>query len=1011
MRGFSFGRFTVELTFVFLLLCGAVPALAAGELDPAFNPAAFGFSNGTINVVKKQPDGKFLIGGTFTEANGQGTTAVARLNADGTVDTSFSSPDFGNGVGLGGAIFAIGVQSNGKIVVGGELNGVNNVNDKKLYRLNADGSLDTTFLAPSFDFFQQATVYDIEIQPDDKIVAGGNFQINSGSTALNLARFNADGTLDGGFNNIGSMAVYTIALQGDGKIVVGGNSMMRLNSNGTGDASFTSPTLTSSIIYDLTIQPDGKFLIAGLFSTVNGFNAGNIARINADGSVDLTFNLNNPGANGRIYDVQFDASGKILITGLFTAYNGTTRQRVARLNADGTLDTTFQNNPNFTFFFADDSEVMADGRILTGGATQPGTVQPLAILSSVGAVDTTVSYAIGTTGKVGKVAVQPDGKVLVGGQFTAIGGVRRNSLARLNADGTVDTTFVPYFNAFPTQQTVNAIALQPDGKIIVGFSHGETLVRLTTTGALDQSFPTVSASSVIYDLAIQSNGQILAAGGIVFASSQNYIARFNSDGSRDTAFAPAGSQPNQIVNKIVIQPDTKILIGGAFTQVGSTGRGRVARLNFDGSLDTVFNPPGGANGDVSDMELQADGRIVVAGAFTGLNGSLNQARVGRFNADGTLDTTFAQTVGGPVYALKMQPDGKFLIGGTFSQIGGTGRTNLARLNANGALDPTFNAAPSNTVWDIQQQTDDKVLIGGEFTKVNGTSRLRVARLLNVTVPPRHYFDYDGDGRADVSVFRAAENKWYILRSSDFGVTQTVFAIPNDVPVPADYDGDGKTDIAIWRPSNGAWWYLSSITGAQINVNFGQTGDIPRPSDVDGDGRTDFVVFRPSTSVWYRMTGTGATSIIAFGSAGDKPVIGDFDGDGKADPAIFRPSTGDWWYASSITGQFLAVHWGATNDIPAPADYDGDGKTDFAIFRPSDGGWFIANSSSGSVVTTSFGTSGDKPVPADYDGDGKADIAVFRPASGVWYLLQTTAGFGALQWGVAADTPTENAFLQ
>ncbi|MBS1796886.1 MAG: VCBS repeat-containing protein [Acidobacteria bacterium] len=991
-----------------LILFGFSAGRAAGELDPTFNPSVFGVGNGTISVIRKQPDGKFLVGGTFIELNGQATVAVARLNADGTVDSTFSSPEFGNGSGVGGAVLAIGVQSDGKIVVGGDIYGVNNVNAKKIYRLNPDGSLDPTFQSPLFDSSSNGIVYDIEVQPDDKIVAGGQFNTTIGGATSNFMRLNANGTVDpsfAGFSTVGT--INNVELQPDGKILTAGSTVVRRTTDGSVDGTFAAPGLVSAAVYALRLQPDGRILIGGQFNTVNGFNQGSLARLNADGSLDINFNLNNAGANGLVNDILLASDGKIVITGFFTTFNATARQKVARLNADGTLDPTFQNNPQFANLFAKDAEFFADGKLLVGGGVQAGPTPSLVRLNTDGTLDTTILFAAATTGKVREILRQPDGKILVAGQFSAINGVRRNAVARLNEDGTLDTGFVPYFNTSATQQIYNALVLQPDGKIVAGGGGNLPLVRMNADGSQDTSFASgLSSAAGIVDLALTTGGQLLVGGDAL--TSTRRIARLNANGTIDNSFAV--NQPNGAVYRIDLQSDGKMFIGGAFTQIGTTNRGRIAKLNADGTVDTSFNPPGGANGDVYNTAVQTDGKIILSGVFTGLNGSLNQQRIGRLNADGSLDTGFVQAANGSVNALRIQPDGKILIGGGFSTIGGNPRIGLARLNADGSLDNTLTTNVPLGVVDIQLQPDGKILIGGDFIKVNGVSHLRLARLLNASAPPRHYFDYDGDGKADVSVFRASENKWYILRSSDFGVTQTVFAIANDIPVPADYDGDGKTDVAIFRPSSGSWWYLSSINNAQINVNFGQAGDIPRPSDFDGDGKTDFIVFRPSNSVWYRFSATGQTSIIAFGAAGDQPVTGDFDGDGKSDPAIYRPSTGDWWYASSITGQFLATHWGQTGDVPAPADFDGDGKTDFAIFRPSDGGWFVSKSAGGGFISTSFGTLGDKPIPADYDGDGKADIAVFRPSTGIWYLLQTTAGFGAVQWGIATDTPTENAFI-
>lgn len=287
-------------------------------------------------------------------------------------------------------------------------------------------------------------------------------------------------------------------------------------------------------------------------------------------------------------------------------------------------------------------------------------------------------------------------------------------------------------------------------------------------------------------------------------------------------------------------------------------------------------------------------------------------------------------------------------------------------------------------------------------------RLRVDRALQAIV--KTPFDYDGDDRADVSVFRPSTGTWYLLGSATNTVLGQPFGANGDLIVPADYDGDGKTDLGVFRPASGAWYILNS-TGAFFGTQFGQSGDLPVPADYDGDGKADLAVYRGSAGAWYRLnSSTGQFAGFAFGANGDKPAVGDFDGDGKADLSLYRPSAAAWYRINSGTNQFVGVGFGISEDLPAVGDYDGDGKADISVFRPSVSDWYRLNSSNGAFAGVHFGATGDKPSAADFDGDGKTDVAVFRPAAGAWYILNSTTGFSALAFGANGDTPTPNAFV-
>jgi len=270
-------------------------------------------------------------------------------------------------------------------------------------------------------------------------------------------------------------------------------------------------------------------------------------------------------------------------------------------------------------------------------------------------------------------------------------------------------------------------------------------------------------------------------------------------------------------------------------------------------------------------------------------------------------------------------------------------------------------------------------------------------------------DYDGDGRADVTVYRSSTGWWFTQHSSDGTLSQRGWGAPalGDRPVPADYDGDGRSDVAVYRQTTGQWFIQrsSDLTLAQLAWGAPVYGDLPVPADYDGDGKADLAVYRPSTGEWFiRRSTDGGLTYIPWGAAQiDIPVPGDYDGDGKVDIAVYRGTTGEWFVRRSGDGGLTYQPWGAPSlaDLPVPADYDGDGKTDIAVYRGATGEWFVLLSTTNLLRHLWWGapTLTDIPVAADYDGDGRADVAVYRFLTGEWFVLRSSdGGLTHLGWG-------------
>ena len=527
--------------------------------------------------------------------------------------------------------------------------------------------------------------------------------------------------------------------------------------------------------------------------------------------------------------------------------------------------------------------------------------------------------------------------------------------------------------------------LPPIGLAALGLPHGLELADLTGDGRLD----IVSVLSVGMTV-FPGNGDMTFGAPIVSSSVAPFrfkLGDFNRDGKLDVGM---------IMQQSSFGTDT---IGtslgngdGTFqaprTQTGSSvlenlrisNDIEVADFNRDGILDiTTMNY---ASNDASFFAGNADGSLQPHQRY-GVGNTPNLATTADFNADGKPDIAVA---------IGLPPSGIHNAIVVLKNIaaGGPGQTPTPTPS----VSPTPPTSPKPTPTPPASPTPTPVVTPSPTPTPSGPT----------------LFDYDGDGRADVSVFRPSQSLWYMMRSRD-GFSATSWGLSTDKITPADYDGDGKTDIAVFRPSDGSWYVLQSSTGTLFATNFGLSADIPTPADFDKDGRADISIYRPSTGTWWIMRSSGGLLSASFGTSQDIPVARDYDGDRRAELAVFRPSTGTWYYSNDFINpaqHFVAVQWGTPTDRVTPADYDGDDKTDIAVFRPSNGVWYIRNSSTGSLTAVAFGVASDIPVAADYDGDGRADIAVYRPSTGTWWINRTTTGVTAIAFGTSEDRPTPAA---
>ncbi|MDR3456204.1 MAG: Calx-beta domain-containing protein [Verrucomicrobiae bacterium] len=776
-------------------------------IDDNIRPGVLGFSSVVYSVVENQPTATItvvrtngsdgVVGLTYKTANGTATNSVDYRGvtntlsfAGGVTSQSFTIPII-NGSTLKPDVT---VKLSLSAVTGGATLGLTNATLTIINNNYAPGHL--LFSAANYSTNENAGAAVVTVNR-----AGGSSGslsvkvIANGGTAVNGVNYTAlTNTLTWATGDVTSRN-FIIPIFDDG-VVTGNKTVgLRLTNSLVANVANASPLNfggTNAVLTIVNVDSAGAFQFNSPVYSVKKY-----------GGFALIPVVRTGGSAGTA-TVDFSTTdGTATAPGNYTATNGTltfTNGEVGKFirvpviddgTADGLLSLTL-NLANVT------------GGATLGNPTNAvvNIIDTLTVNEPPGSGDVTYN-ATGFNDSVYTLALQSNNKLLVGGDFTLANGVPRQRIARLNADGTLDTKFSLPSSTYGANGSVRTIAVQADGRIMVG--------------GFFTNFNSVVA---------------------------NRITRVNPDGTLDSLFNPGSGADNPIyaLAETFVGGSSKMMVGGGFATLSGSPINGIARLNYDGSLDTAFNPGLGANGTVYALAMQpTDGKVVIGGDFTAVNGNTNCNHIARLNTDGSVDPTFRLTSGAShsVRAIAIQPDGNILIGGLFTNVNGQAASHIARLTSGGAVDATFTPGlgANDAVFSIALQSDNRIILGGEFTHCSGVTRNRITRL-------------NPDGTVDPTInFGTGANNFVAAMVIQ---KDTIAGYPTNVPDEKIIIGGGFTEYnSVSHP------YLARLYGGSVG----------------GSGAFQFL--SPTYSVDERGTNALITVIRTGGTSGTN-AAGDSD---------------------------------------------------------------------------------------------------------------------------------------
>jgi uncharacterized delta-60 repeat protein len=783
------------------------PTTNAGAVDVDFMSAA---PNDTVLAALRQPDGKLLIGGHFTRVGTNDRAYVARLNTDGSLDATFDAGAISNSVfgSVPPVVSALALQSDGAVLIGGTFTRVGGRVRNSLARLHSNGALDTNFLANgnlvrpvvalamqtdgkllvshAYDYpgllrlttngtvdttFQSVSlplgqpIKSIAFQSDGRILVAGEFSFIANATRTGLARLQTNGAVDLSFPDI-QARVDTMALLGDA-IVVGGTftTIRGLPQRYLAAVDYSGGVL-SNVWRPLVNQPVrllakdscDRVLAAGNFTNAGSPVVRGLLRFLPDGRTDPSFSA--PVFDSSVHAVVSTDEARIITAGAFTEVNGCYRPGVAWLFEGALTVPMFSSQPtNISTMMGHDFTLSAS--VLC----PPGTVYQWQLNGAdiAGATNTSVTFRNVRSPQSGGYWLIASNRF--GMSTSAVAAVALSPAPTKPGDNHID--FYPDFTA---AQRVTAMAVQSDGKLLAAHAPpgmGSALFRYHRDGTRDSSFNGpiqeprrlaigpdggISAigqvhlyrlqpdgttnfvlgfpGAVLYDLALQPDGRIIVVGRSAAFPAPHRAWRFNTDGTMESTFAAPDFDSYTFC--VARQQDGKVLIGGGFTSAGAARSPSLVRLTTNGTPDSNFISGFTSNALVYALAVQPDGRIIVGGNFTNYAGQLRHHIV-RLHADGALDMSFNASLSGTAHRLALQRDGKILVAGSRLMEAGS-QGGIVRLLADGAPDSTFESGPVG--WDpivlpelvMALAPDGDIYIGNGFTSYDGFTRLGIARL-------------------------------------------------------------------------------------------------------------------------------------------------------------------------------------------------------------------------------------------------------------------------------------------